>query len=81
MALLQQMSSTPGCCSPSSRPLALLALALALAQLLVVAPRAADAFGFNSVVALVVADGNTTFPGAVRGAEQRNAAQPQLRRS
>ena len=27
---------------------------------------AADAFGFNSVVALVVADGVTTFPGAVR---------------
>lgn len=79
MALLRATSSTPGCCSPSSRPLAL--LALALAQLLVLAPRAADAFGFNSVVALVVADGNTTFPGAVRGAEQRSAAQPQLRRS
>jgi hypothetical protein len=77
MALLRRTSSTPGCCSPSSRPPAL--LALALAQLLVLAPRAVDAFGFNSVVALVVADGNSTFPGAVR--EQRSAAQPQQRRS
>jgi hypothetical protein len=33
--------------------------------LLALCLRTTDAFGFNSVVALVVADGVTTFPGAV----------------
>ena len=45
----------------AAAPVLALALALVLALLL---PRATDAFGFNSVVALVVADGVTTYPGA-----------------
>ncbi len=46
--------------SAAAAPPALL-LALLLAALV---PRAADAFGFNSVVALVLSDVTTPFPGA-----------------
>ena len=56
-----------------------LAAAAAAALLLALsAPRAADAFGYNSVVALVVSDPVTTFPGAVRrrGEAGRSAAPP-----
>ena len=41
-----------------------LALALALALAVALAPRAADSFGFNSVLALIVGDVTTPFPGA-----------------
>ena len=62
-------------------PAALAAAALLRALL----PRAADAFGFNSIVAIVVGDATTAFPGApvsimeVRekeGVRRRRAAGP-----
>ena len=53
-----------------------LAAAAALTALALLLPRAADAFGFNSVVALVVADGVTTYPGAVRVRPTASGAPP-----
>ena len=53
-----------------------LAAAAALTTLALLLPRAADAFGFNSVVALVVADGVTTYPGAVRVRPTASGAPP-----